>query len=152
MVKPGNYVAWAVSKQLGRASTGNPQIGVSYRIARGEHEGEEVPWYGSLGSLAAIKQTVRALRESGARIKVPEDFKVCAGLGGRLVPISVEETENEETGELGVRVRWVGSGGVPMRKESRIESEEDLERLTAHLRKSGAFADAEPEEQERESA
>jgi hypothetical protein len=112
VIEEGSWRARAVSGALGKASTGNPQVGVELEILEGPSTGAHITWYGYF-SEATFARTVQSLRLMGWRGAMLSDLN---GLGRHEVRVVVEHEANQD-GQLIAKAQWINelSCGVAMR-------------------------------------
>lgn len=66
MMNAGRYKAVAQEAELGESGNGTEQVWVLFRITEpGEHEGDEISWYGYFKSDASIRIALGGLRAAG---------------------------------------------------------------------------------------
>lgn len=117
----GNHLARATMFDVGEASTGNIQLGVSCRIDVGEYEGIEMPFYLHFNTDDNTRRSLQQLRTMGV---VGTDMQIAEGLckepavlegfGHKRFQVTIAE-EKDQAGVLAERIVWVG-GGVPLGK------------------------------------
>lgn len=129
ILEAGRYRAKAREWDLGKASTGTVQLGVSFDLL--DRPGQSIAWYGFFTE-AALKTTVKAMRSMGWQGSDPSE---CAASGGGLDAnevLLVVEHEQDQDGQLCARVRWVNSmGGLGMKEQLQGQ---DLKAFGAQLR------------------
>jgi hypothetical protein len=110
-MEQGKYNAKAETLALGFASTGTPQIGISFAVAVGG-EVEYVTWYGYFTD-AAADRTIKALRDMGWTGNDLDQLKEdCSDL-----PNAVQlDIQPDDKGYM--KVAWINKpgGGVAMRE------------------------------------
>ena len=107
-MEAGKYKARANNWGLCKASTGTPQIGISFDLL--DLTGQTISYYGSLSD-NALEFTVKALRACGWQ---GDDVSNLQGLDANEVSLTVEsEVYN---GKSTLKVKWVNppSGGLKM--------------------------------------
>jgi hypothetical protein len=123
----GKYRAQAREWSLGKAGTGNPQVGVMFDLL--DHEGEQLTWYGSFTD-AALPTTVKALQAMGWQ---GADIRELAQPTTKLDQEVVLVVEwDEYNGKRSLKVKWVNSMGGLAMKEPLAGS--DLDAFAAALR------------------
>lgn len=109
MLAPGEYRARAVKAQLGKAKSGNEQIGVEFDLL--DFNGQRIGWYGSFSD-AAFDITMRGLTAAGFR---GSDVSDTAWLEKAPEVILVVEHETWEE-KVRAKVKFINSlGGVNMK-------------------------------------
>jgi hypothetical protein len=112
MIPKGHWRARAADWALGTASTGTKQIGVDFLILDGEATGKHITWYGYFTE-ETFERTIESLQHCGWE---GDDLSDLRGLDRNEVTIVVDHEQNQQTGEIRVRVQWVNRpGGVVMK-------------------------------------
>ena len=97
---------------VGKAGTGSEQIGLTLvAVSEGPHQNEQHPWYGAMNNDENYMRTIKQLQLMGARCK-EGDFRDMEGFGKIVEATSMlEESTNEENGEIQVRWSFVNKIG-----------------------------------------
>lgn len=121
--------AKAVNAQLGRASTGSPQIAIEfYVMSKGKHEAAMVTYFGNLSG-GALAITTEQLRHTGW----DGDLKNLASICRNPVRLSLEENEKELSGGRTVtqlRATRIGAVNRELVKERLSDAEIDALQAT----------------------
>lgn len=110
MIPEATYPARAVEYELGISDNGTEQIGVSFRIAKGEYEGSTLTWYGFFNTPDNAQRAIKSLRACGWK---GDDVTKLDGITDNEVSIVVEVDEYQ--GKLQNKVAWVNGAGVAMK-------------------------------------
>lgn len=109
MLEAGDYRARAVKAQLGKAKSGNPQIGVEFELL--DFTGQRIGWYGSFSD-AAFDITMRGLTAAGFHGADVSDVSWVEGAPEVVLVVAHEEWE----GKTRAKVKFINSpGGVNMK-------------------------------------
>lgn len=114
LIPEGTYPAKATGEyEFGTAeSSGNEQVGVSFRITQGEYAGRVLTWYGFFNTPENSQRTVKSLRACGWK---GDDVTNLEGLATDEVSIVVEVDDYNPSKPTN-KVAWVnGGGGVAMK-------------------------------------
>jgi len=110
MLAAGDYRARAVKVQLGKAKSGNEQIGVEFELL--DFNGQRIGWYGSF-SEAAFDITMKGLTAAGFRGADLSDAAWIEKAPEVILVVAHEEWE----GKTRAKVKFVNSlGGVNMKE------------------------------------
>jgi hypothetical protein len=108
-MEPGDYRARAVKVQLGKAKSGNEQIGVEFELL--DFNGKRMGWYGSF-SEAAFEITMKGLATAGFHGADVSDTTWVEHAPEVILVIVNEEWE----GKVRAKVKFINSlGGVNMK-------------------------------------
>lgn len=112
MISEGRHKARGIEAALGLTSKGSEQVAVLLEVTAGEHAGETITWYGYFTD-KTYERTLESLRYLGWST---DDLADLAGIDQNEVSIQVEH-EEDESGKLHARVRWVNrAGGLAMKE------------------------------------
>lgn len=107
MIDEGKHRAKATSWAIGKAQTGNYQIGIEFDLL--DLPGHAITYYGSFSD-KAYEFTIKAMRACGWQ---GADLAVLEGLDANEVVLVVEH--EEYNGKVQAKVKWVNSqGGLAM--------------------------------------
>lgn len=151
-MEKGRYRAKATEWQLGEASTGTPQIGVTFEVIEGDHKGDRISGYFALSD-AAAEYTLEKVRNCGwTGSDITElDSETAVGMGSKIVELVVEPEDqkkdgkpviDEQTGEVKrrLRIQFVNRNGGLAMKSALTDDKKKL--LAARMRGKLAAIDA----------
>jgi hypothetical protein len=111
MIDEGSWLARACEGALGKAGTGNQQVGVDLEILEGPSQGQHITWYGYF-SEASFERTLQSLTAMGWD---GTDLSDLSSLGRNEVRVVIEHEVNPD-GEVVAKAQWInGVGGIVMK-------------------------------------
>ncbi len=153
MISIGKHKARATEHQFGRFETGTRCVRIQFELTDGEFKGHRISWDGWFTD-KTVERTLEALEYCGWD---GASLAKLSGLGDREVELDIEHEENQETGRVYPRVKWVNRlGGMKLKDEQLLNGGEiqNLEREfkaeIMRLRQRSANSTAQPGNARRE--
>jgi hypothetical protein len=139
MIEAGKVTGKARNWGLGRAKTGSEQIGIEFEILSGPDAGKSITAY-LYFTEKTFDRTVESLRHCGWQ---GDDLASITGLDANEVQLVIDH-EQDNTGELRARVKWINAlGGLAMNEVlSPNEAKEFAARMRARVASIGKKAAA----------
>lgn len=137
LVEPGRYRGKVVDHDMGRASTGTPQVAVQFEFVDKAGDTRRLTWYGyfTTATLSSEHGVLKQLRELGWDVDKANWDMAQLGrrtdknpVGGALMGLEADitiEKDKDQNGKETRKIEWINAeGGIGMK--TRAETPEDI--------------------------
>lgn len=151
LVAIGRYHGKVIDHDIGKASTGTPQVGVQFEFVDKSGETRSLTWYGyfSPALISSENGVFKQLRELGWDVEKNNWNLAMLGrkseanpAGGALMGLEADITvgkKDTQNGEEGREIRWINSeGGVGMK--DRADTPEDIAQFIKEVKANASGA------------